>query len=226
MLAAARVDPSILSDNLAVLGPDRLIDVRADGYGHGAITLARLAAKTGATGVLVRDAGEAQALRDAGVPGRIIAASDPARRDFPIERDAVYGFSGPARPALRVSARVALVKRLDAGQGVSYGHTFVAPHDAWTALVALGYADGVHRRAGNLAAMRLGGVDRAIVGRVAMNALVLLLDGPDAAPGDEAVLFGDPAADEPSIVDWAARLGEDPGVVAAGFGHLVVGAGS
>lgn len=54
-----------------------------------------------------------------------------------------------------------------------------------------------------------------------MNVVMIELGDDVAAIGDEAVLFGDPAAGEPSIVDWAADLGIGAPEVAATFGaHL------
>ena len=50
------------------------------------------------------------------------------------------------RPAMTLSARVALVKRVPAGEGVSYGHAWTAETDTTLALVPIGYADGVPRR--------------------------------------------------------------------------------
>ena len=65
---------------------------------------------------------------------------------------AVYGLSPVPgvdfglRPAMRVSARVLLTKRVGAEQGVSYGHTYHTTRETTLALVPLGYADGVPRR--------------------------------------------------------------------------------
>ena len=126
----------------------------------------------------------------------------------------------PSGDAERAAGRVVLVKRIRAGDGVSYGHTFVAPSDGWIALVAIGYGDGVHRKAGNRASAAIRGERFPIVGRVAMNALVLWLgdDRGGVVPGDEAVLFGD-GPGEPRLEDWARAVGEDPRAVAAGFGR-------
>ena len=44
---------------------------------------------------------------------------------------------------MSVHARVALVKAVPAGEGVSYGHTYKILKDTNLALVPLGYADGV-----------------------------------------------------------------------------------
>jgi len=49
------------------------------------------------------------------------------------------------REAMRVTARLTLVKRARAGQGVSYGHEYVTERDTVLGLVPLGYADGIPR---------------------------------------------------------------------------------
>ena len=63
------------------------------------------------------------------------------------------------RPAMTLKCPVALVRSLKAGDGVSYGHTWIADRDTTVALLPLGYADGVfrglerpHRRADQRAA--------------------------------------------------------------------------
>ena len=45
-------------------------------------------------------------------------------------------------PAMTVRGTVVLTKELQAGDGVSYGHTFVAPEPMRVALVPMGYGDG------------------------------------------------------------------------------------
>ena len=56
------------------------------------------------------------------------------------------------RPAMTARARVLLTKRVPAGQGVSYGHTYRTDRETTLALVPLGYADGVPRAASNVGA--------------------------------------------------------------------------
>ena len=46
-------------------------------------------------------------------------------------------------------ASVAVVKRVPAGSGVSYGHLYTTPTDTVLGLVPLGYADGIPRIATN-----------------------------------------------------------------------------
>ncbi|MGV9974187.1 alanine racemase [Nocardia beijingensis] len=108
------------------------------------------------------------------------------------------------RPAMTFQARVALVKRVAAGEGVSYGHQWIAPHDTTVALIPAGYADGVFRPLSGRFDVWLGGAARRNVGRVCMDQFVVDL-GDNAAgvqEGDTAILFGA----RPHAQQWADLL--------------------
>jgi alanine racemase len=127
---------------------------------------------------------------------------------------AVYGLDplggDPAqydlRPAMTVQARIALTKRVPAGTGVSYGHTYTTERDTTLALVPVGYADGVPRAAGNRAPVLAAGAQRTIAGRVCMDQFVLDVGDAPVAPGDAAVLWGSGAHGEPTAQQWADAL--------------------
>ncbi len=74
---------------------------------------------------------------------------------------------------MTVRAPVALTKRVPAGAGVSYGHTYFTERETTLALVPVGYADGVPRAAGNRAPVLAAGAQRTIAGRVCMDQFVL-----------------------------------------------------
>ncbi len=74
MRAQARIDSGAIERNcarLAALAPLCAV-VKADGYGHGAVTAARAALRGGASWLAVATAGEASALRSAGVGGPLL----------------------------------------------------------------------------------------------------------------------------------------------------------
>jgi alanine racemase len=125
---------------------------------------------------------------------------------------AVYGLSPVAgtsfglRPAMTARARVALTKRVAAGQGVSYGHTYFTPKETTLALVPLGYADGVPRHASNVGPLLLGGKRRTIAGRVCMDQIVIDVADDPVAAGDVAVLFGAGDDGGPTADDWADAI--------------------
>jgi alanine racemase len=129
---------------------------------------------------------------------------------------AVYGLSPvPSRgdmglrPAMTLKCPVTLVSPVCAGDGVSYGHTWIADRDTTVALLAIGYADGVFRMLSGRMAVLINGRLRRSVGRICMDQFMVDL-GPgevDVAEGDQAVLFGPGDRGEPIAQDWADLLG-------------------
>jgi alanine racemase len=128
---------------------------------------------------------------------------------------AVYGLSPVPNlgdmgliPAMTVKCVVALVKSVCAGEGVSYGHTWIADRDTTVALMPVGYADGVFRALGGRLDVLINGRRRPGVGRVCMDQFVVDLGpGPvDVTEGDEAILFGPGTRGEPTAQDWADLL--------------------
>jgi alanine racemase len=107
------------------------------------------------------------------------------------------------RPAMTVRATVALTKRVPAGVGVSYGHTYFPQTETTLALIPVGYADGIPRAAGNRAPVLAAGAQRTIAGRVCMDQFVLDVGDAAVSPGDEVVLWGPGDRGEPSAQQWA-----------------------
>ncbi len=113
----------------------------------------------------------------------------------------------PLRPAMRLHAQLALVKRVKAGAGVSYGHTYTTTRETTLGLVPLGYGDGIPRHASNTGPVQIGGSRFTVSGRVCMDQFVVDIGDARAAAGDPAVLIGDPDRGEPTAHDWAAAAG-------------------
>jgi alanine racemase len=120
---------------------------------------------------------------------------------------AAYGLT----PAMTLRGRLANVKEVPAGQGVSYGYDYHTRRATTLALVPLGYADGVPRSAGNRAQVMVAGERHTIAGRVCMDQFVIDLGAGAAAAaareGDEVVLFGTGRDGEPTAQDWGAAAG-------------------
>ncbi|CAA9415699.1 MAG: Alanine racemase [uncultured Propionibacteriaceae bacterium] len=107
-------------------------------------------------------------------------------------------------PVMTVRAQLVNVKAIQSGDGVSYGHTWVADCPTTVGLVPLGYADGIPRHASDTAQVGVGSRRAPIRGRVCMDQFVVDL-GVDAADlvGDEVVVFGSGSRGEPTAADWA-----------------------
>jgi len=110
------------------------------------------------------------------------------------------------RPAMTARARVALTKRVPAGQGVSYGHIYHTSRETTLALIPLGYADGVPRHASNVGPVQLGGKRRTIAGRVCMDQILLDVGDDPVVAGDIATLFGPGDDGAPTATDWAEAI--------------------
>lgn len=127
---------------------------------------------------------------------------------------AVYGLSPVPQerdfglvPAMTLRSCLAGVKRVHAGEGVSYGHAYTTQQDTTLVLVPLGYADGIPRNATNVAPVAVNGQRFTISGRVCMDQFVVDVGDLPVTERDVAVLFGPGHDGEPLAQDWADATG-------------------
>jgi alanine racemase len=112
------------------------------------------------------------------------------------------------KPAMSALAKVVNLKSVPAGQGVSYGYRYVTDKATKLALVPFGYAEGMPRTLQG-AKVKIGQELFPVVGRVAMDQFVVDVGDAEVKIGDEVVIFGDSARNEPT----AEQLGESAGTV-------------
>lgn len=129
------------------------------------------------------------------------------------------------KPAMTLQAQLGTVKDVAAGHGISYGRTYLTPDNTSTAIVPLGYADGIHRSASGFDMQgakhieKPGGPVRVMTsagprlyrvsGRVCMDQFMIDLHGSAEAlgvhEGDTVELFGPGRGElftEPTADDW------------------------
>jgi alanine racemase len=94
------------------------------------------------------------------------------------------------RPAMALKSYVADVRRLEPGDGVSYGLTFRAEEPMFAATVPVGYAEGYRRALSGKGEALIRGERRRLLGRVTMDACVFAADA-FVEVGDEVVLMGE-----------------------------------
>jgi alanine racemase len=112
------------------------------------------------------------------------------------------------KPAMKLFAKLQLVKAVKAGQSVGYGGTAITKSDTKLGVVTLGYADGVPRNANNSAGIFVAGKRAPIIGRVSMDQFVVDLGADSLAKtGDEVIVFGDDSQGEYTIDEWAKACG-------------------
>ncbi|NCW95686.1 MAG: alanine racemase [Actinobacteria bacterium] len=112
------------------------------------------------------------------------------------------------QPAMRVLSQLVNVKKVPAGQGVSYGYRYVTERETNLGLVPFGYAEGMPRVSVNHEVL-IAGKLFPVVGKVAMDQFVVDLGSSEPAIGTEVVIFGNPQEGEPS----AEALGESAGTI-------------
>lgn len=114
---------------------------------------------------------------------------------------ALYGMSVAAgrtgadfglRPAMTFATGLVAVNRIRRGEPIGYSATWTCPEDMLVGIAAVGYGDGYPRHAASGTPLLVSGRPAAVVGRVSMDLLAIDLRGhPEAAPGDEVVLWGE-----------------------------------
>jgi alanine racemase len=107
------------------------------------------------------------------------------------------------RPAMSVRSAVGLVRRVPAGEGVSYGLTFAPERDTTIVTIPIGYGDGYPRLLSNSGSVLIGGTRRPIAGRVTMDTVMADVSDDDVATGDEVVLIGVQGAEEITATEIA-----------------------
>ena len=110
--------------------------------------------------------------------------------------------------AMKLKAKLHLVKAVKAGVSVGYGGTAVTKSDTNLGVVTLGYADGIPRNANNLAGVFVAGKRAPLIGRVSMDQFVVDLGiNSSAKTGDEVIVFGDGSSGEYTADEWAKASG-------------------
>ncbi|AJD90145.1 alanine racemase [Jeotgalibacillus malaysiensis] len=111
----------------------------------------------------------------------------------------------PLTPALSLYTKMVQVKKLKAGDKVSYGATYTAEQDEWIATLPIGYADGWIRQMQGFEV--LAGEYRAeIVGRVCMDQCMIRLPF-EMKEGTVVTLVGNVSNDRILLDDIAAHNG-------------------
>jgi alanine racemase len=116
-------------------------------------------------------------------------------------------FQSALHPVMRWKARIALIRDMPAGHGISYGRTFITPKKMRVATLSCGYADGYPRHLSNRGTSVLVRGQRCpLLGRVTMDLMMIDVSHlPAAAVGDEVVLMGRQGDEEVSCTELADR---------------------
>jgi alanine racemase len=112
-----------------------------------------------------------------------------------VARPGMYLYGGrimrhAPHPVAALRARVVAVRRVPAGDIVSYDATWTAPRSTTIATLAIGYADGLPRTLGSRGRVEINGQLHTIAGRVTMDLTMVDVGEAVVRPGDVATLYG------------------------------------
>ena len=138
---------------------------------------------------------------------------------------AMYGFDprgsyNPAlKPALTWMSRLAQVRFMKKGEGVSYSHSFHMPEDGYIGVIPIGYADGLLRRLRNRLCFKIGDKTYPMVGNVTMDQVMVYLGTDRLETGSEVLIMG--GTEDQSVYRWAELMGTIPYEVTSIIGTRV-----
>lgn len=132
----------------------------------------------------------------AGILGWPQSASDWARPGIMLYGVSPFnnsvGEQHDLRPVMTLRSQLIAINTHKAGEPIGYGGSWKCPEPMPVGVVAIGYGDGYPRHVPSGTPVLLNGKRIPIVGRVSMDMLCVdLRDCPDAAIGDEVILWGE-----------------------------------
>ncbi|ROQ39744.1 alanine racemase [Frondihabitans sp. PhB188] len=123
--------------------------------------------------------------------------------------------------ALTLTAPIVSVKRVGAGAGVGYAHTWSTSRPTSLALLPVGYGDGLPRTASGRAWVQVRGRRRPVVGLFSMDQVVVDVGDDPVMAGETATVFGPGDHGEPTVREWADWSGTIDHAIVVGIGARV-----
>jgi alanine racemase len=109
--------------------------------------------------------------------------------------------------ACTLKTTVLQIKHIPQNETIGYGRKGTLDHNAQTATIRIGYADGLSRQFGNGAGKALvNGQLAPFVGNICMDSSMLDVTGIDVKEGDSVIIFGE----KPSLIDMASTINTIP----------------
>ncbi|HEU4868441.1 MAG TPA: alanine racemase [Actinomycetota bacterium] len=124
-------------------------------------------------------------------------------------------------PAMSLKSRVGMVKRLPAGESISYGQRYTLSRDGWVATIPCGYADGLRRALTNSGEVLIRGKRYRISGTITMDHFLVDAGDDELQVGDEVVILGRQGDEEVTAQEMADKLETIPYEVVCGISARV-----
>lgn len=116
----------------------------------------------------------------------------------------------PLKPVLTLSSKVVFVKRVAAGIGISYGHSYRTKADCTIVTIPIGYGDGYSRLFSNKAEVLIRSKRYPVVGAVCMDQIMVNVGNDMVEVGDQVILIGRMGDEEITAAELAGTMGTIP----------------
>lgn len=120
-------------------------------------------------------------------------------------------------PCFSLKSKVSYFKVVEAGQGISYGHTYITKKRTRVVTVPIGYGDGYRRCLSNRGSVLIRGHRFPIVGMVCMDQFMVDVGDMEVRVGDEVVLIGRQGGNEILLQEIADLCDTTPYEILCGF---------
>lgn len=111
------------------------------------------------------------------------------------------------KPVMTLKSKVAHIKELDAGVGISYGKEYITDRKTKIATIPIGYADGYIRALSKKAKMEAGGGLASVVGRICMDQCMIDVTNVNNIDiGDEVTIFGNGKITADDVAGWIGTI--------------------
>ena len=125
------------------------------------------------------------------------------------------------KPVLSLKTRIIYFKKVPAGYGISYGHTYITKKKTTIVTLPIGYGDGYPHNLSNIAPVLIKGKRFTLSGRVCMDQIMVDVGNLKVKIGDEAVLIGSQGKNAIRTEELAELSGTIPYEIVCGLGSRV-----
>ena len=124
----------------------------------------------------------------------------------------------PLKPSLSLKVKVAFIRNIEKGVGVSYGNKFISSRKTKLAILSIGYADGILRNLSGKIKVMHNKQFYQQVGSITMDQMMVdITDSTDIKIGSTMILLGSDGEKTMSPVDWAKEANTIPWEILCSF---------
>ena len=113
----------------------------------------------------------------------------------------------PLQPVATFRSEIGSIRTIQPGEGVGYGYTWTASRPTVLGTLPFGFADGFSAQLAGIGTVMIRGKNVPLVGKICMDqCMVDLTDLPEAAVGDEVIIFGDGSRGENTVAGLCEKM--------------------